>query len=314
MSPARPLAFSVSGITQEFDGVTVLRGVGFSVPIGTTAALVGPPGSGKSTLVEILLGQARPTSGTVSIGGTGSEAGSGRSLGALLQPRGLHPARTVRWHLRVYAAAAGIPDDEVDAVLATTRLDPAADTKVQALTPSMQARLALGIALLGNPRFLILDDPLTGLDAAERAWLSDHLHRHARRGGATLLTAQSLSAVLPVADNLIVLSRGSVVYQGSPRSLRRSHPDRLVVAASSPIALATMLAAEGFTDAVMRSDGRLAIAEATRSEIESAAGRARVRLTEVIPEPVHPDRVLAALTGSTPAPTRTAPMSYGMPR
>lgn len=306
MSPARPLAFSTTGLTQTFDGIAVLRDVGFSVPVGTTAALVGPPGSGKSTIVDILLGQSKPTSGTASIHRPESDTGA-RTLGAMLQPRGLHPARTVRAHLLVYAAAAGISDDEVDAVLAVTRLDTAAGVKAQALNPSMQARLALAIALLGNPPLLILDDPLTGLDAAERAWLFDHLHRHARRGGSTLLTAQSLSAVLPVADNLIVLGGGSVVYQGSPRSLRRSHPDRLVVAASSPIALATMLAAQGFTDAVMRSDGRLAIAEATRAEIESAAGRARVRLTEVIPEPVHPDRVLAALT-------RTAPTPYGMHR
>jgi len=305
MSPVRPLAFSVTGLTQKFEGVTLLREVGFSVPVGTTAALVGPSGAGKSLLVQILLGQLAPSSGTASIGG--SRTGGGRPLGVMLQPRGLHPTRTVRAQLLIYAAAAGISDDEVDAVLAVTRLDIAAGAKVQALTPSMQARLALAIALLGNPRLLLLDEPLTGLDAAERAWLFNHLHRHARSGGTTLLTSQSLSAVLPVADNLILLSAGSVVYQGSPRSLRRTHPDRLVVAASSPIALATMLAAEGFTDAVMRSDGRLAIADATRAEIESAAGRARVRLTEVIPEPVHPDRVLAALT-------RSAPTSYGMPR
>jgi ABC-2 type transport system ATP-binding protein len=297
----RPLAFSVTGLTKRYNGVTVLREVGFTVPVGTTAALVGPPGSGKSTLVEILLGQTTPTTGSAAIGGPGTGVSAGRSLGALLQPRGLHPLRTVRGHLLVYAAAAGVSDDEVDTILATTRLESVAGTKVRALPPGVQTRLALAIALLGNPPLLILDDPLTGLDAPERAWLFDHLHRHARRGGATLLTTQSLSAVLPVADNLILLGSGSVVFQGSPRALRRNHPDRLVVAASSPIALATMLAAQGFTDAVMRSDGRLAIAEATRAEIEVAAGRARVRLLEVIPEPVHPDRVLAALT-------RTAPM------
>jgi ABC-2 type transport system ATP-binding protein len=228
-------------------------------------------------------------------------------VGAIFQPHGLQPGRTVRGQLLVYAAAAGVSDAEVDGILALTRLDSVAGDKVQTLPPNMTARLALAIALLGDPPLLILDDPLTGLDGSERAWLFDHLRRHARRGGTTLLTSQSLSAVLPVADNLVVLSAGSVVYQGSPRSLRRSHPDRLVVAASSPIALATMLAAEGFTDTVMRSDGRLAIAEAGRAEIEAAAGRARVRLTEMIPEPVHPDRVLTALT-------RTAPTPYGMPQ
>ncbi len=301
MSSTRALAFEVTGLTQRYSGVTVLRDVGFSVPTGTIAALVGPPGAGKTTLVDILLGQLAPTSGSASVGGPGSGVHGDRPLGVLMQPHGLHPARTVRGHLLVYAAAAGVSDDEVDAVLATTRLDTVADIKVRALSASVQARLALAIALLGNPQLLILDDPLTGLDGTERAWLSDYLHRHARSGGSTLLTSQSLSAVLPIADNLILLGAGSVVFQGSPRALRRNHPDRLVVAASSPIALATMLASQGFTDAVMRSDGRLAIAEASRAEIEDAAGRARMRLLEVIPEPVHPDRVLAALT-------RTAPM------
>jgi ABC-2 type transport system ATP-binding protein len=307
MTAARPLALGVTGLTMKFDGVTALREVNFSVPAGTTAALVGPGGAGKSLLVQILLGQLQPSSGTASVGGPGSGVSGNRPVGAMLQPHGLQPGRTVRGQLLIYAAAAGVSEADVDALLALTRLDSVAAIKAQTLPPNMTTRLALAIALLGDPPLLILDDPLTGLDGPERNWLFDRLHRHARRGGTTLLTSQSLSAVLPVADNLIVLSAGAVVYQGSPRSLRRSHPDRLVVAASSPIALATMLAAEGFTDTVMRSDGRLAIAEAGRAEIEAAAGRARVRLTEMIPEPVHPDRVLTALT-------RTATTPYGMPQ
>lgn len=70
-----------------------------------------------------------------------------------------------------------------------------------------------------------------------------------------LLTSRTLSTVLAIADELIVLDRGRVAYQGSPARLRRSHPDRLLVKATSPIALATTLAAQGFTDTVMRPDG-----------------------------------------------------------
>ncbi|WP_280361683.1 ABC transporter ATP-binding protein [Nocardia wallacei] len=315
MSAPRPLAFAATGLSKRFEGLNAVREVSFTVPSGSTAALVGPPGSGKSTIARMLLGLLPPTSGTAAIGGPGSGAQRwARPVGAMLQPRGLYPARSVRGQLRVFAGAAGVSDEQVDALLALTSLEPVAEERVRALPVGVQTRLALAIALLGDPALLVLDDPLAGLDAAERGWLSDYLRGHARRGGTTLLTSQSLAAVVPVADQLIVLGDGAVVYQGSPRRLRRSHPDRLVVGASSPIALATTLAAQGFTDTVMRSDGRLAVAEASRTEIEAAATSARVQLTELIAEPVHPDRVLAALTrGSTVVPPAPA-TPYGMPR
>ncbi|ATL70296.1 ATP-binding cassette domain-containing protein [Nocardia terpenica] len=308
MSAVRAPAISVAGLSRHFDGVYAVREVNFTVPHGSTAALIGPVGAGKSMVVRMLLGLLPPSAGTAAIDDPGK--GSGRAVGAMLQPRGLHPNRTVRGQLRVYAAAAGVSDDRADALLELTRLDVVADVRLRALPPGAHTRLALALALLGDPPVLVLDDPFAGLDPAERGWLGDHLRRHARRGGTTLLTSQSLSLILPVADSITVLSAGSVVYQGTPKRLRRSHPDRLVVAASSPIALATVLAAQGFTDTVMRTDGRLAVADASRTEIEAAAALAKVRLTEMIPEPVHPDRVLAALTRSAPPPT---PTMYGAP-
>jgi ABC-2 type transport system ATP-binding protein len=315
MSTPRPPAFAVRGLSKKFDGRTAVHEVDFTVPAGTTAALIGPADAGKTTIVRMLLGLLAPTAGTAAVGGPGSAAAGGRAVGAMLQPRGLHPARTARGQLRVYAAAAGVSDEQVDALLALTRLDTVAGTRVRELAEGLRTRLALAIALLGDPPLLVLDDPIAGLAAAERGWLYDYLRRHARRGGSTLVTSQSLAAALPVADDLIVLNAGSVIYHGSPRRLRRSHPDRTVVAASSPIALATALAAQGFTDTVMRADGRLAVAEASRDQIQAAATAARVQLRELIPEPVHPDRVLAALTRTTSArpihpPT---PTLYGTP-
>ncbi|WP_024799932.1 ATP-binding cassette domain-containing protein [Nocardia sp. BMG51109] len=312
MSAARPPAFAATELTKRFEGVHAVREVSFVVPSGTTAALIGPPGSGKTTIVRMLLGLLPPTAGTAAIGG-GPARRTGSPAGAMLQPRGLHPARTVRGQLRVYAAAASASDDQVDELLALTNLEAVAGQRIRALPPGVQTRLALAIALLGDPPLLVLDDPLAGLGPAECDWLSEFLRRRARRGGATLLTSQSLAAAIPVVDQLIVLADGAVVYQGSPRRLRRSHPDRLIVGVSSPIALATTLAARGFTDTVMRSDGRLAVAEATRAEVEAAASTARVQLTELIPEPVHPDRVLAALTRPAQPPTTAPPMPYGTP-
>ncbi|WP_306360708.1 ATP-binding cassette domain-containing protein [Nocardia sp. CC227C] len=311
MSPARPLAFAVAGLHKTFDTETVVRDVSFVVPAGTVAALVGPAGAGKSTVLRMLLGLLPPTSGTVHTSGSGVRRGR-RAVGAALTPRGLHPARTARDQLRVFAGAAGVSDARVDELLTLVRLDTVSGQRIQSFTPGMGTRLALAAALLGDPPLLVLDEPTLGLDPGETAWLTEFLRAHARRGGTVVFTARTLSAALPMADELIVLDRGAIAYQGSPARLRRSHPDRLLVKSSSQIALATALAAHGFTDAVMRPDGRLAVAEVTLDRLEAAAAAARVQLTEISAEHVHPDQVLASLTRAAPAPP--SPALYAMPR
>ncbi|MBF6218082.1 ABC transporter ATP-binding protein [Nocardia abscessus] len=328
MSGARPVAFAVRGLTKRYDLATAVTDVSFTVPSGAVAALVGPRGAGKTTILRALLGLLAPTSGTTSVGGPGSRRNGVNSagvLGGVLAPRGLHPARTVRDHLWIYAAAARVADSRVAEVLELVGLDEQATTKIGVLSIGQQTRLALATALLGDPPLLVLDEPMDGLDAAERGWLHDFLRKHARRGGSALLTSESLGAVLPGADQLIVLHEGMVAYQGTPARLRRGHPDRLVVAASTPIALATMLAAQGFTDAVIRPDGRLAVAEASEAQIRAAATAAQVRIDSIVPDPIHPDRVLASLTKPSAAPAppypgltapgpQPTPTPYGIPR
>ncbi|MEV0295212.1 ATP-binding cassette domain-containing protein [Nocardia sp. NPDC050710] len=330
MTSARP-AFAVRGLSKYYDQVCAVQDVSFTVTSGTSVALVGPAGAGKTTVLRILLRLVRPTTGTAAVGSPGAVAGigGGAPVGGMSTPRGLHPARTARDHLLIYAAAARVPDERVDELLESVNLRDHATTKAGALSAGQQTRLALATALLADPPLLILDEPTEGLDGAERGWLQDFLRRHTRRGGTVLLSSTSLAAVVPMVDNLIVLSEGSVVYQGTPAKLRRGHPDRLVVAASTPVALATVLAARGFTDAVIRSDGRLAVAEATESQIHDAARTAGVRLDSVTPDPIHPDRVLASLTKprtpqsafAPPGPhlphaaaTPQQPTPYGIPR
>ncbi|WP_067846152.1 ABC transporter ATP-binding protein [Nocardia lijiangensis] len=300
MTAAKP-ALVVRGLSKRYELDPAVENVSFSVATGSTAAVVGPAGAGKTTVLRILLGLLEPSSGSAEIGSS--------PVGGMLTPRGLHPARAARDHLLVYAAAAGVPDARVDAVLEAVGLDTAARVKTGALSVGQQTRLALATALLTDPRVLTLDEPTEGLDAAERGWLHDFLRRHTRRGGTVLLSSTSLAAVVAMADQLIVMSEGAVVYQGTPAKLRRNHPDRLVVAASTPVALATVLAARGYTDAVIRPDGRLAVAEASEAEVRDAAKAAGVRLDSVTPDPIHPDRVLASLT----KPSRTAAPMFPVP-
>lgn len=309
----------VRGVGKQFGPVSAVHEIDFAVPAGSVTALVGPAGAGKSTVLRMVLGLQQPTTGTVE----GVERGPA-AVGAVLSPRGLHPARTVHDQLRCYAPVAGASRRRVAAVLDETGLTAVAETVVAQLHPGQQTRLALAMALLADPRLLVLDDMFAGANGIERGWLLELLRRHANRGGTVLVSSDALADVVSSADQLVVLSEGTVVWQGTPAKLRRGHPDRLVVAASPSIALATALAGQGFTDAVMRPDGRLAVAEANEATIRSIADTAQVRIGSIVADPIHPDRVLASLTKprrhrhtvSTPTPAAyaPAPTSYGMPR
>lgn len=294
MSPARPMAVTLAGASLRYTEQVALQDIDLHIPLGATAAVVGPTDSGKSTLVRLIVGLAQPDSGTVQVG---------LPTGAVLQPFGLHPRRTVRGNLRVHAGAVGATSAQVAALLTRSGLATAADTRVQALTDGQKLRLAVAIALLPDPPLLVFDDPLADLDSNDRNWLYEVVREHSRRGGTAVLTSRSLAAALPVADSVTILSAGTVAYRGDPRQLRESHPDRVIVSCSSPIALATALAGFGFTDTVMRSDGRLAVADAVYAQIEEAARSARVQLIGMVPEPIHPDRVLTALTRQARQPT-----------
>ncbi|WP_336085835.1 ATP-binding cassette domain-containing protein [Nocardia sp. SSK8] len=323
MSAGRGDAVRVRGVGKQFVQAVAVDGIDFAVPAGSVTALVGPAGAGKSTVLRMVLGLQRPTSGAIEIGVPGSGPAA---LGAVLTPRGLHPARTVRDQLACYAPVVGASRRRVTAVLEHTGLAAVAQSTVERLHPVQQTRLALAIALLADPPLLVLDDLFAGADGLERGWLSGLLRGHAERGGAVLVSADTLADVVAVADQLVVLSEGAVVWQGTPAKLRRGHPDRLVVAAQPSIALATALAAQGFTDAVMRPDGRLAVAEASEATIRSVAAAAQVRIGSIVSDPIHPDRVLASLTKPrrhahhaptppvTPGGFAPAPTSYGMPR
>jgi len=297
VTAARP-AVTVRALTKRYEFVPAVEEVSFTVAAGTVTALVGPAGAGKTTVLRALLGLTVPDAGTAVIGAPGP-------VGAVLNPRGPHPARAAADHLWVYAGAAGVGRERVDEVLAAVGLTEQARTRAGELSFGQQTRLALATALLPDPRVLVLDDAMEGLEAAERARVHELLRAHAERGGAALITSGTLSSVVPTADQLVVLSQGATVYAGTPAKLRRGNPDRLIVAAPVPVALATALAARGFTDAVIRQDGRLAVAEATEAQVREIAAAAGVRVEHIVADPIHPDRVLASLT----KPRATAPVT-----
>ena len=202
-------------ITKRYGSVLAVDDLSFDVLPGRVTGLLGPAGSGKTTTLRILLGLAAPTSGTATIAGWPYRRLPDRlrRVGAALDSNTFHPGRSAAQHLRIITTAADLPPRRVDEVLDLAGLSDAADRKVGGYSLGMRQRLSLAAALLGNPRVLVLDEPLNGLDPDGIAWIRGLLRSLAAGDRTVLISSHMLSELAPIADDVVVLSRGRLVAQ-----------------------------------------------------------------------------------------------------
>ena len=214
-------AIAVSELTKSYGDVQALRGVSFDVAEGEVFGLLGPNGAGKTTTVEILEGYRRRDGGSATVlGFDPGEAPRGlrERMGVVLQQSELSPLLTVHETHRLFAGYFANPRD-VDEVIELVGLGEKRDARVKSLSGGQKRRLDLGVALVGNPELVFLDEPTTGFDPAARraAW---ELIRSLRSLGTTiLLTTHYLDEAQQLADRVAVLRDGVIVRQGSPADL-----------------------------------------------------------------------------------------------
>ena len=209
-------AIAVSRLTKRFGDVVAVDDLSFEVTEGKVTGFLGRNGAGKTTTLRAILGLTAPTSGTATIGGSPYRDLTHplRTVGAVLETSGFHPARSARDHLRIVAAAAAIPTGRVDAALAEVDLTAAADKRVGGFSWGMRQRLGLAAALLGEPEVLILDEPTNGLDPEGTVWLR-HLVRSAAAAGRTvLLSSHALAEVAQTVDEVVIVAKGRLVARG----------------------------------------------------------------------------------------------------
>jgi ABC-2 type transport system ATP-binding protein len=216
-----PSAISVSGLRKSYDGVEALRGIEFEVAAGEVFGLLGPNGAGKTTTVEILEGYRKRDGGDVSVLGYDpgrAERAFRERIGVVLQSSELWPSLTVREIHRVFAGYYERPRD-IDDVIGLVGLNEKRDAPVKTLSGGQKRRLDLGIALVGDPDLVFLDEPTTGFDPGARrnAW---ELIRSLRELGKTvLLTTHYLDEAQQLADRVAVLRAGEIVLMGKPSEL-----------------------------------------------------------------------------------------------
>ncbi len=218
------LVIEIVDVVKRYGETVAVDGVSFTAPSGAVTGFLGPNGAGKTTTLRVLLGLARPDAGRAVIDGVPyvDLPSPRRSVGAVIDDMGFHPARTGRNHLRVVARAAGLDPRRVDEMLAFVDLADAADRRVGGYSQGMRQRLALATALLGDPAVLVLDEPANGLDPAGMVWLRGLLRDWAAQNRTVLFSSHVLSEVETVADHLVIISHGHVVAAEPATTLRAS--------------------------------------------------------------------------------------------
>ncbi|WP_022885559.1 ABC transporter ATP-binding protein [Glaciibacter superstes] len=206
-------AIEIDHLVKSYDHLNAVDDLTFAVRAGSVTGFLGPNGAGKTSTIQVLLGLAKATSGTATVFGQnyGDLEDPTGTVGALLEPSGIHPARSGRDHLRVLAASAKIPDSRVDAVVKAVGMEQAARRKARTYSMGMRQRIGIAAALLGSPRILILDEPANGLDPAGMLWLRKLLREFADDGGTVLLSSHVLAEVTQVADDILIIAQGKLV-------------------------------------------------------------------------------------------------------
>lgn len=207
---------SIQRLTKDFGAHRAVDDVSFEVAEGVITGFLGPNGAGKTTTLRMALGLVAPTAGRALIGGRAYRdlAQPRRVVGALLEATGFHPGRRGRDHLRILAAATGLPSSRVDEVIDVVELGAAARDRVGSYSLGMKQRLGLAAALLTDPEVLILDEPANGLDPAGMAWLRTMLRGFAREGRTVLISSHVLSEVQQTVDEVVIIQSGALRYSG----------------------------------------------------------------------------------------------------
>jgi len=269
-------------VSKRYGGFTAVDDVSFVARSGRVTGFLGPNGAGKSTSMRIMAGLTLPDRGVATIGGLkyADIPNPGRHVGVLLDASAQHAGRTGREVLQLSAMTMGLPSSHVDEMLETVGLTAAeAKRRVKNYSLGMRQRLGIANALIGKPSVLILDEPANGLDPAGIHWMRGLLRDFAAEGGTVLLSSHLLHEVEVIADDMVLIGRGTIVAQGTKKELLRTAGT--FVRAEDPALLSKVLDDAGIA-ASPSGDGGLRT-EAEPIAIGRAAAAAGVVLVELHP-------------------------------
>ncbi|MER7166583.1 ATP-binding cassette domain-containing protein [Micromonospora sp. NPDC000207] len=289
----------VSGLTKQYKNVRAVNDLSFTVEPGRVTGFLGPNGAGKTTTLRMLLNLVTPTSGSATIGGQryADLTHPLSHVGAVLEASSAHKGRTGVNHLRVIAAAGGLPKHRADEVLELVGLTPAAKRKFKGYSLGMKQRLGIAAAMLGDPRVLVLDEPANGLDPEGIRWMRGFLKTLATEGRTVLVSSHLLSEMQLLADDVVIIAAGQLVRQGPVQQVLGAMTQGARIRVRTPQAeqLAKTLREQGATVDV-DEQGVLLVSGLEPPVVGQAALAVQAELHELTPERPDLERVFLELT------------------
>jgi ABC-2 type transport system ATP-binding protein len=286
---------TAQNLSKRYKKKLAVDNLSFKVETGKVTGFLGPNGAGKSTTMRLMLGLDSGAGSTLFDGKKLHEYDRpAQMVGILLEAKAFHPTRSARQHLRILADAGGVPISRVDEVLAEVGLSEVAKHKPGKFSLGMSQRLGIAAAILGKPKYLILDEPANGLDPEGIAWLREFLKAYADQGNAVFVSSHLLSEMSQMADNVVVIGRGKLIADTSIASLiaGSSHSGVFV---RSPKLAQLERALKGRAE-VTKADKGLKVVGMTSDAIGKAAFEIGVPLYELSPQTASLEEAFLELT------------------
>ncbi|GHJ53168.1 ABC transporter ATP-binding protein [Micromonospora chersina] len=273
----------VTGLSKRYGDKLAVDSLTFQVRPGIVTGFLGPNGAGKSTTMRMILGLDAPTAGTVTVNGSryADHPAPLREIGALLEAKAVHTGRSARNHLLALAATHGIGRRRVDEVIDLVGLHEVAGKRAGGFSLGMGQRLGIAAALLGDPRVVMLDEPVNGLDPDGIRWIRDLLKGLAAEGRTVFVSSHLMSEMAQTAEHLIVVGRGRLIADVSLAEFTR-RASRATVRVRSPQATALRDVLAGPTVAITGGEpGLLEVTGLTREQVGDRAAAAGLTLHEL---------------------------------
>jgi ABC-2 type transport system ATP-binding protein len=285
-------------LTKDYGEKRAVDGLSFTVQPGIVTGFLGPNGSGKSTTMRLILGLDAPTRGDVTVNGRHyrEHAAPLHEVGALLEARSVHTGRSAYNHLLALAQTHGIPKSRVSEVIDLVGLHEVARKRSGQFSLGMGQRLGIAQALLGDPKTVMLDEPVNGLDPEGIHWVRNLLKGLAAEGRTVFVSSHLMTEMALTADHLIVIGRGKLIADTSVDDFVARASQKVVVVRSPELErLRVELGGPGvtFTDA---ERGALEVHGLTPVQVGDAAAAAGIALHELSPQQASLEEAFMNLT------------------
>lgn len=290
---------SAQHLTKTYKKKTAVNDLSFTVQTGKVTGFLGPNGAGKSTTMRLMLGLDKG-SGTTTFDSKALHeyAQPSKAVGILLEAKAFHPTRTAYSHLRVLAEAGNVPLSRVDEALRLVGLHDVAKSKPGKFSLGMSQRLGIAAAILGEPKYLMLDEPANGLDPEGIAWLRQFIKEYADKGNAVFVSSHLLSEMALMADNIVVIGKGTLIADTSIEQLiASSSQSGVFVRAGSSTKLQKALDKAGI--AYVKAENGLRINDQTTDAVGKLAFAAGTPILELANQSASLEEAFLELTADS---------------